>query len=462
MSKRALSILLLVLFLIGGCYRAVDVSDGGVASGDIDTDIDGDADSDTDGDADSNADGDTDTGWQQGDMQFRGVDLLVVIDNSGSMDQEQAILATGFFTLINSLVNPRENWPYPPVSEIRVAFVSTDMGLQYGDSGSIEGFPYGDTAVPTCTDQDPRGDDGRFQTDMHAAVSIKSGLIECDPIGEQCPMDWSCSAGTCISPSGYADTINCPDLEAEQNWTATTDDNHTHIIAAQAACISQLGTWGCGVEQQLEAAVRSLSRNDVQQNFIREDHLLAVLIVSDEEDCSIQDKGLFNTPEWISGTAPEEYDPQRGLLNTACNLPASNETNYLFPTSRYREKIVALKNGDTKAVVFAAIVGVPTEDDSPCQGAGDTLSGCLGHEDMQLSISLFENMGAHYKHFTPACERTDGDDLITSARPGRRYVEVAQSFGKSGYIYSICNQDWNPPMNKLAVMIAERVDNRDF
>ncbi len=395
---------------------------------------------------------------------FDGVDMLVVVDNSGSMEQEQAILSTGFFTLINSLVNPMTgaDWPYPEVANMRVAVVSSDLGLQYGDDGSTEGFPYGDTSVPTCTDQQDDGDDGRFQTGMKPTVSVESGRIKCADEGLQCPADWNCEDGECVSPSGDAEEVNCPQLGGDAVWAETTGGSKNQDLAAQVACLAQLGTKGCGVEQQLESSVRGLSRNSNQRGFMKDTHLLAVLIVSDEEDCSIKKKGLFNTAEWKSGTSPDEDDETKGLLNTACNLPQSNETDYLFPTNRYWTKLVELKDDQPKAVVFAAIVGVPTEDDAHCQGTGNQLTGCLDQEEMELKIQMFTTGDSSFRHFRAACERKVGDETVTSARPGRRYVKVAQEFGANGYVYSICNENWSPAMKDIARVIAENIGSQCY
>jgi hypothetical protein len=78
---------------------------------------------------------------------------------------------------------------------------------------------------------------------------------------------------------------------------------------------------------------------------------------------------------------------------------------------------------------------------------------------MALEIQLFEQNGTPYKHFRPACERhaEDPDVPVTSARPGRRYVKVAESFGANGYVYSICNADWSPAMKEIAKVIAGSV-----
>ncbi len=385
---------------------------------------------------------------------FDGVDLLVVVDNSGSMEEEQAILSTGFFTLVNSLMNPiaDSDWPYPAVENMRVAVVSSDMGLQYGSNRSTEGFPYGSpNHVRTCTNEPPRGDDGEFQTAMPESVMVASGEIKCEENGSQCPNGWSCDEGKCMSPSGDPEPVSCLNLQDEAIWTETTKDKKNAKLATQVACLGQLGTDGCGVEQQLEASVRGLSRNDAQADFMKDSHVLAVLVVSDEEDCSIKDRGLFDTPEWKSGLSVTTDDPTTGLLNTACNIPASNEENYLFPTDRYWTELARLKNDQANAVIFAAIVGVPSGNDSPCQGRGNELGECLRDEDMQLKMDISS------RHFEPACERLEGEDLVTNARPGRRYVKVAESFGVNGYVYSICNADWSPAMKEIAKVIAGSV-----
>lgn len=395
--------------------------------------------------------------------EFDGVDLLVVVDNSASMEEEQQILATGFFTLINSLVKPitGTKWPYPAVDNMRVAIVSSDMGLQYGPQRSIDGFPYGRDEIT----ERPRGDDGVFQTQTNGIVNVESGQIKCGGDGKQCPVGWTCSNGTCNSPSGGKEAVNCPQLNSGNTWAETSLGSPNADLATQVACMAELGKDGCGIEQQLESSIRALSRNDAQKAFMHEDHLLAVLVVSDEEDCSIEDKGLFATKEWHSKNY-DENDPGSGLLNTACNLPSSNE-DFLFDPSRYYTELVKLKNNQSRGVVFAAIVGVPTGEDaggnSPCEGQGDLLGDCLKQDSMALKIGLIKDeKNGDFKHFQPACERRRGNTAVTSARPGRRYVQVAESFGSNGYVYSICNQDWSPAMKDIAQVIAQNVTRQCY
>jgi hypothetical protein len=63
-----------------------------------------------------------------------------------------------------------------------------------------------------------------------------------------------------------------------------------------------------------------------------------------------------------------------------------------------------------------------------------------------------------YTHFRPACTRSVGDVLVTEARPGRRFVSLAQKFGCAGYVYSICNEDWSEAMTEIARLIVKCIE----
>ena len=437
---------ILILWFLSSCQSETTQPKGAKDSpsdkGDngVDTDRPGDesgTNSDITGDTSSGSPEDTNpTGTCR---EWTGVDILVVIDNSSSMAEEQQILSSSIYTLINNLTHsPQADWPFSAVTDIRFGVTTTDLGLQFGESRSIA-----PTSVDSC--RVLRGDDGQLLPIRPeiTVINVESGQIDCTE-NHHCPAEFTCINGSCIAP-GSIPTVNCsPTLADGLATTETSSPNDA--LATQAACLVQQGTYGCGVEQQLEASVRSLETNP---HFLSKDHALAVIIVTDEEDCSIRDQSLFSTEEWTSGASH--------LLNVACNYPPINNT-YLFDADRYRDTFVSLKGGES-GVVFAAIVGVPPASDARCEGDGEQIQGCLNHTDMQIDIALFETMdGYEYTHLKPACTRTQGAAEITAARPGRRYVEVAELFGKNGYISSICNSNWSPAMTRIAEIIARQID----
>jgi hypothetical protein len=385
---------------------------------------------------------------------FEGVDMLVVVDDSQSMQEEQEILATAFFPLVNALVNPLPGWDYAAADDVRVAIVSSDMGLQWG------GHPY-ETGDGWPNDDLPGacgsvGDNGTFQTyGSGKAIDIQHDAIPCDGTADQCPIGWTCSAsestevGLCQAPGGDGTNQTCPGMNA--TWAETPigpedEPAENDDLAFQVACLSSLGTEGCGFEQQLQSAAVALKRAD-QALFVRDESLLAVLVVSDEEDCSIESNELFGVPEI--------QDQSTGEINVACG----RHQELLFGPEGYKTTFEQVKDGKQNAVVFAAIVGVPPGDGdelSPCEGPGHELGNCLDHTDMQLH-EVVEGTTSQATFFGPACERYDGDLLITKARPGRRYVEVAEECNNMGYLYSICRENWSPAMEDIAKLIAENL-----
>jgi hypothetical protein len=257
----------------------------------------------------------------QGCAGFSGVDILVVVDNSVSMGEEQQILATGFYTLINTLVEPVMGWPYSAAGDVRVGIVSSDLGMQYGTAGQAD--PNEGANITGCGDN-AYGDDGAFMpvnTATNPSILVDSNRIKCDPGGGQCPdATWTCNNyGYCVAPNGAGQApVDCTQVPASP-WADFTQLNKTDL-ARNVACMAQAGTAGCGIEQQLRAGVRALERPD-QAVFVRPGYLLAVMVVSDEEDCSMKTAGLFGLPEF-------DYTNQN--INVVCNFPESNETNNLF------------------------------------------------------------------------------------------------------------------------------------
>jgi hypothetical protein len=370
---------------------------------------DGAAGTDAGVDSGSDADSGTDT-----DCHYDGVDLLIMVDNSGSMTEEQALLGEGLYSLVRSMSDPSDGATYAAVDAMRVAVITSDMGVSYGD----------DAVVPDVSETPPSlqaylntGDNGRFQTDTPASVEIDGGSVPCP-------------------------AIDAPFVE-------TTNDAPNDALATQAACLAQQGTAGCGWEQQLQAASVALRRED-QHSFLVDHHVLAVLVVSDEEDCSMADApGLLATEQCQDATQ----------LSVACNAYGNDQ--FLFDAGHYYDAYVAAK-GTPDAVVFAAIAGVPYGDApgaDACQGKGDAIGDCLDQDAMQMTVYIDVEVGTSISKFEPACERYDGDTLVTNAVPGRRFVSLASDyFGPRGYVSSICNDDWTPAMEEIAKLIGERIE----
>jgi hypothetical protein len=90
------------------------------------------------------------------------------------------------------------------------------------------------------------------------------------------------------------------------------------------------------------------------------------------------------------------------------------------------------------------IVGVPP-DAGECIGFGDDLAGCLALPAMMETVDP-----AWPTQLVPSCNTSMG-----LAYPPRRFVALAQSWGKDAYVDSICKSDWMETFAVIAGRVVE-------
>jgi hypothetical protein len=312
------------------------------------------------------------------------LDMLFVVDNSGSMHEEQEELGRRVEQMIRELVHP-SNADDPdgpsPVTDLHLAVISTDIG-----SG---GYRLGTCDNPSLNDMG--GDRGLMQTGVGAACSAES-----------------------FAP--YAT------FDAESNATP---------IWEQFACVANLGTGGCGIEQPLEAALMALSPQSdpgmPNSGFLRPDSLLAVIFVTDEDDCSAQNATIFDSDNGALGPAAE--------MNQRCVRHA----DLLQPVDRYIDGFRALRDDPDTQLVVATISGVPAD----WEGSLDDLRGMV-IEDSSEEGGL-----------RPSCRSTHG-----AAVPPVRLAQFTQAFGENGLMESICNDDWTASIQAIGRKIGEMLPSQ--
>ena len=368
------------------------------------------------------------------------IDLLFMVDNSNTMREEQAALREQFPRLIQRLLAGVDldgdgTLEYQGARDVHLGVVSSDLGLP--------GIPN----VPGCMNL---GDEGLLNNVASPEIT-------------------GCSQ----------QFFNPPFLSYVQG---TSDIDQT---ATDFACLATVGTEGCGFEQQLESALKAVWPGDDQNvtfvtdpqgfgatgnagpgfpngDFIRNDpndlSLVAIVLVTDEEDCSSRRMDHF------------QLDPSGPLAMQGLNLRCYYESlkpdgGNIFSTERYTQLFKMLRPGSEQLVIFGAIVGVPPELVTPEQlamidyenpAAVDSFyDGILAHPMMQYAIDDRE---------TP--EEPQDDSLRVSctggpegqsarAYPPRRIVQVAKSFGRNGFVQSICEDDFVPAIDLIVTRIAE-------
>jgi hypothetical protein len=133
------------------------------------------------------------------------------------------------------------------------------------------------------------------------------------------------------NPPGYPVPPNCAGFTLgggvnfiDYDQIAGTNNVGTFDVPSAFDCISEVGDGGCGFEHQLESAYRALHDPPPENvGFLRDDALLVVLFLTDEDDCSAPPTtDLFDpSPDGIA-----KYGPLHSFRCTqfgiACGDPA--------------------------------------------------------------------------------------------------------------------------------------------
>jgi hypothetical protein len=202
------------------------------------------------------------------------VDILFMVDNSYSMDAMQAELRARFGDFLSVFDELAGHQLYP---DLHIGVVTSDFGA--GDKPSARG----------C-DASPGGQRGLLQA-LGAAA----------PTG-------------CVAPVGapYISYVYGPgganNLPAGQSLQQTF------------TCMASVGSGGCGFEHQLESVHAALQNTVENAGFVRDDALLAVVFVTNEDDGSAPPTTTIY--EDADGGAHGAYDTYRQTrYGIACGSP---------------------------------------------------------------------------------------------------------------------------------------------
>jgi|GEM_PF-1248585 len=189
------------------------------------------------------------------------VDLVFMVDDSLSMKPKQDELRARFPELVQVLDSLSQQGSS---ADYHIGVITSDLGS-------------GPTVVSISCQ--PGGKGGRFQ-------AIGAGA----PVG-------------CMAPVGAA-FIQYNQLVKDTKGLPTSNlpgDKTTSDLSTTFGCMSQVGSGGCGFEHQLESTYTAIHDAELlteNQGFFRDDALLVVIFVTDEDDCSADpNSDLFSAPD---------------------------------------------------------------------------------------------------------------------------------------------------------------------
>lgn len=329
---------------------------------------------------------------------IRKVDILFIVDNSGSMSEEQQNLATNFPVFMQELGMIQGG-------DFHIASVSTDLG--------------GGTAMTVNAQCNrPNGDRGIF-----------------------------CSAQTPVPgmPGVWAPTDFCQRCGVmNQRYLQTLNPNFTGDLPSVFSCMARFGTAGCGFEQSSEAFRLALAAPE-NAGFLREDAYLAFILITDEEDCSVPpDSQLLSQPvagqDWSLRCYLEAVTCQGMKNDGSVNVDRPlNECQVadnqgLINVQQQVDAILGFKNNDPNLIIAAGIFGWPVGQEATARYR-ITSAGGLGERGMREVCS------------SPG---------LGSATPAYRVKRFVESFPNHS-IYPICQNDFRQAMQRIGEKIRATV-----
>ncbi|MBV8757679.1 MAG: VWA domain-containing protein [Deltaproteobacteria bacterium] len=234
------------------------------------------------------------------------LDVLFVVDNSPSMLDKQESLAANFPRMIDVLATLDDGVP-----DLHIGVVTSDLGTS------------GSQTAP--------------------APGIGSGPGQCRGTGD---------AGNLQQTAAMTERY-------------LADGNYSGALRDAFAQLAQVGDQGCGFEQHLGAMRRALDNNTTNAGFLRDAANLAVVILADEDDCSVADSAFFGPDTATLGPLQSfrcfrfgvQCDPDDNAPGDKTNCrPRAN--SYLDDVSPYADFLVGLKS-DARRVMVAGVVGDP-------------------------------------------------------------------------------------------------------
>jgi len=339
----------------------------------------------------------------------RDVDLLFMIDNTSGTSLLQNNLLRNFPSFTEALSSLSGGF----LPNLHIAVVTSDMGA-------------GDGSIASCAADG--GDAGIFQ---------------------------STARGTCTSTNLDPGATFISDVDGVKNYTGNINDVFT--------CIASVGNSGCGFEQPLASVARALGADGrpppaENQGFLRQDALLFIVLLMNEDDCSVPPgSALFDTTSNVdlasqlgpvtnfrcnefghqcNGAKPPRLAPT-GSVNDVVTLDgcvSAEGAGMLTPLATLRAQIRSLKPFPDQQILVAAIAApsAPYTIEWRNPSIADT---------------------GPWPVIDHSCTGSDG----SFAAPAVRINEFAAGFGANGQTSTVCVDTFGPILSSLAVQLAAHI-----
>jgi hypothetical protein len=399
-------------------------------------------------------------------------DVLFVVDDSGSMNPEQANLARNFTAFIDTLAQAQ-------AARIANAQQPFEFHIAVTTSSIFEGWVPNDSPIPACS-----GTPGHFQCNIQhphwgglsytaACTDAEAGLA-CNDLNEvfQGPVTgFACTAGVSqlhgaypagdfVGAQGNPRVLHFTKNLQWSTWGTGSPDSNLTALVQQFQQNINVGSCGSGMEQHFEAGrlalQKALRQNGLSQptgidptEWPHPGAKLVVVWVGDEDDCS------------------SPSDPTKSLAFTnATSSPGADvciaeqakplASQKLFPVQGYADYFTSLSRPFGAAFIYSAQLGTCVDDGNgnikctpgtcQCQCPSSCTSGC---SSSATGVCNTSNCGGQIS--LPSSRFSQLSTLLrTPVAEGGKGVNVIEG--------SVCDSDFASTLQKIANLVKP-VDN---
>jgi hypothetical protein len=379
----------------------------------------------------------------------KDVDILLVIDNSGSMGEEQALLANNFGAFIEVLeaADVRANY--------RIGITTSDNGNPWCTTTPEAG----ELVLSSCKQ---RLTDFLFD---NGTVDVQD--LACNDICTLSDAELEIFPTTTDLDSTPQPRPWLENIEGKKNIPAGTSS----VDAFK--CFAPQGINGCGFESQLESMYLALTRaqtsGEASYGFIRPNAILAVVFVTDEADCSSNKNfaEIFeadgNRVFWSDPMAPFPTSAVCWNAGVECtgdpsgysscdpvnkdvdgNVGVVDSQAVLHPISRYAGLLDALERQkqeiNARQEVIVALIG------------GVDADGNAHYADVSATDPEFQDSFG----IGPGCTAPGNGLTPVQAVPPVRIKAVVDHFSPDN-MFSICEDDYSAALDAIARKIKDQI-----
>jgi hypothetical protein len=329
----------------------------------------------------------------------RDLDMLFVIDDSPSMLDKQAAMLASFPKMMDQLASLDGGLP-----DVHIGVVTSDLGAR-GTNGSV-------------------------------APPIGGAVGGCSGAGKAGELQFE-NANTVLTGTYISDTADASNNRVK-NYTGELRDVFTSIAT--------VGGDGCGFEQTLGATKLALDpTNTVNAGFSRSDANLAIVILSDEDDCTIEDAPSFLSSDQTNlgplqsfrctrfGVTCDDGGATPDAMNTVgpkANCHANTTSPYVAGVQPMIDFVKGLKD-DSAQIMVAAIVGNP--------------------EPVETELRVPDGAAVAVPSLAHSCQYDGTDSIPEVADPAVRIAQFVNAFGTRGTVSSVCSADLSLPMTDIGL-----------